>query len=170
MISLSWILYMLFVKLVDGGKNYNSYDTMYVVFSGGKFYLNFILVVGTCALIDLFTSSVAVLFSNNLSGTLMILVKEKTTIRDKLPKKILNLLNLTEDITNNKQKEEGEYLEIDFSSPRTPRKKNNTNMILNNNCKANETDTVKITGVNERIELSNTPKKIRKKKIKKIDN
>ncbi len=172
MLSLSWILYGLFVKLVDGGKNYNSYATMYVVFSGAKFYLNFILVVGTCSMIDLFTSSISILFSDKISGTLMILVKEKDTLKDKLPKKIQNLLNLVEGVTNSKQEEEGEYLEIDVSSPG---RKNNTNMIIVNNCKANETDFDKIYVVNERIELSvKTPKKMtnkmRKKKINKNDN
>ena len=153
MISLSWILYILFVIVVDGGSSYNSYATMYVAFSGGKFYLNFILVVGTCAMIDFFTSSIVILFSDSISGTLMILVKERTTLNNKtdLPKKILNLLNLAEGIANSQQEEEGDYKEIEASSPG----RKHTNMIkVDNNRKANETDLDKIDGVNVRIELS----------------
>ncbi len=83
----------------------------------------------------------------------MILVKERTTLNNKtdLPKKILNLLNLAEGITNSQEEQEGDYKEIEASSPG----RKNTNMIkVDNNRKANETDLDKIDGVNVRIELS----------------
>ena len=83
----------------------------------------------------------------------MILVKERTTLNNKtdLPKKILNLLNLAEGIANSQQDEEGDYKEIEASSPG----RKHTNMIkVDNNRKANETDLDKIDGVNVRIELS----------------
>jgi hypothetical protein len=151
MVSLSWILYMLFVIIVDGGSSYNSFATMYVAFSGGKFYFNFILIVGTCCIIDLFTSSCEILFGKNLKSQLMILVKERSTLNNKtdLPKNILNLLTKAEGGVV-LEEPDNNYQQIEDSSPG----RKQTKIIKIGNPKANETDLDKVDGVNVRIELS----------------
>jgi hypothetical protein len=58
--------------------------TIATVFFSGKFYLNFFLVIVTCALIDFATYSYHTLFTNNLAGALMILVKERGLVNEKI--------------------------------------------------------------------------------------
>jgi hypothetical protein len=57
---------------------------MSTVFFSGKFWLNFFLIVGACAFIDLVTYSYDTLFANNLAGTLMVLVKERGGLNDRV--------------------------------------------------------------------------------------
>ncbi len=94
----SWVLYVAFVIVMHFGTSYNSVATMFVAFSGGKFYFNFVLVVGTCAMIDLFTSSYEMIFSNSLRGELQILVKQLGSLNNKvdMPGHIQKLLELCE--------------------------------------------------------------------------
>jgi hypothetical protein len=104
---LSWILYIVFVIVVNFGNSYNSFATMSVAFAGGKFYFDFILIVGTCAMIDIFTESIGTIFNTSLSGTLMVLVKERSSVNNRrdLPEHIMNLLSLSDaspKISNNK--------------------------------------------------------------------
>jgi hypothetical protein len=80
----SWICYIGFIVIVHYGVTFNSVAIMATVFFSGKFYLNFFLIIITCAMIDLTTYSYDTLFANNLAGTLMVLVKERGSLNDKV--------------------------------------------------------------------------------------
>jgi hypothetical protein len=134
---LSWILYIIFVIVVNSGSAYNSFATMAVAFGGGKFYFDFVLIVGTCAMIDLFTESLGIIFNTSLSGTLMVLVKERTTVNNRrdLPEYIMTMLSLSDaspKIQNNKL-------------PQVESKENNVLRI--DKRKANEVDLERVDGV-----------------------
>lgn len=69
---------------------------MGVAFFSGKLYFNWLLICVTTAMIDLLTKSIDVLFNSKLSGTLMILRKQRGTLENNvdLPEEITKLLNL----------------------------------------------------------------------------
>lgn len=96
MFVLSWLLYFAFVIYVHFSPSYNSVGTMGVAFFSGKFYFNWLLVVGTCFAIDLCTSSYYILFGNNLAGTLMVLRKQRGTLDNNvdMPRQVEEYLKL----------------------------------------------------------------------------
>ena len=98
MIITSWVLYIIFVVVVDNGRSYNSFATMDVAFQGGKFYLNFMLIVGACAIIDILTSSLDVLFSDKISYKLMIVRSERKSLNTRLdlPENICRILDVVD--------------------------------------------------------------------------
>jgi hypothetical protein len=83
MLITSWLSYIGFLVIVHYRPEFNSVATMAVVFFSGKFYLNFFLVIVTCAMIDFTTYSYNTLFTNNLAGALMVLVKERGYLNEK---------------------------------------------------------------------------------------
>jgi hypothetical protein len=96
MVILSWVIYIIFVYVVHFSSFYNSVGTMAVAFSSGKFWFNFVLIVGTCWSIDYFTNSFSVLFGNTLSGTLMVLRKQRGTLDNNvdMPVEVEKLLKI----------------------------------------------------------------------------
>jgi hypothetical protein len=102
----------------------SSNGTMAVAFASGRFYLNLVLIVGSCAMIDYFTNALSILFNGSISGLLHELVKKRNTLNSKLglPQKIIKLL----DVYN-------VYTQVDI-------KKEEVNMILKDNKKANIAD------------------------------
>jgi hypothetical protein len=84
MIVCSWLTYFGFIVIAHYGLNFNSVATMSTVFFSGKFYLNFFLIVVTCGIIDLSTYVYNTLFARNLAGTLMVLVKERGTLNNRI--------------------------------------------------------------------------------------
>lgn len=148
---LSWVLYVIFVIVVNFGTSYNSVATMFIAFTGGKFYVDFILIVGTCAIIDFLTLSIWIMFDTSLAGKLMILVRERNGLNSKvdLPKKILNLLKLCE--SKDEEEDENDNHRID----KCITKDKEINIIKVDNRRANEIDLEKVDGVSaEQIELS----------------
>jgi len=102
----------------------SSNGTMAVAFASGRFYLNLVLIVGSCAMIDYFTNALSILFNGSISGLLHELVRKRNTLNSKLglPQKIIKLL----DVYN-------VYTQVDI-------KKEEVNMILKDNKKANVAD------------------------------
>jgi hypothetical protein len=50
----------------------------------GKFWLNFVLIIVSCGMIDLVTYSYNTLFMKNITGTLMVLVNERNGLNDRI--------------------------------------------------------------------------------------
>lgn len=99
MVVTSWALYIIFVVIVNNGRSYNSFATMDVAFQGGKFYLNFMLIVGACFIIDVLTSSLDIIFSDKITNKLMIFRSERKTslnTRLDLPVNICRLLDFVD--------------------------------------------------------------------------
>jgi hypothetical protein len=94
MLITSWFCYIGFLVIVHYRVEFNSVATMAVIFFSGKFYLNFVLVIVTCAMIDFTSYAFSTLFTNNLAGALMVLIKEKGNINDRydLPQLIVKAL------------------------------------------------------------------------------
>ena len=145
----------MFVILVDKGSSYNSYATMYTVFTGGKFYFNFILIIGTCAMIDLLTTSISILFNHSLAGKLMVLNKERSGLNSKvdLPDDIVKLLKSCED--SDEENEDEREISPKKTNSKGRLKETNVNIINVDNRRANEIDLERIDGVTDKIELSN---------------
>jgi len=91
---LSWLLYALFLVLVNYSNTYNSVGTMVVAFGSAKFWLNTVLVVITCSMMDLITLTYQMLFTNSITSQLRILVKDRGTLDNPvdLPDIIANCL------------------------------------------------------------------------------
>ena len=81
---LSWLVYIAFVIWVHFSSTFKSYGTMAVAFAAGRLWVNMVLIVGTCAVIDFCTDSFFVLFGENLAGTLRILVNQRGTLNNRL--------------------------------------------------------------------------------------
>jgi hypothetical protein len=111
------------IIFVDSSLSLESSGTMAVAFGSGRFYLNFVLIVGSCAVIDYLTYAFTTLFSGSVRGTLTTLVKERNTLNFKLdlPPQINKLL----DVYDNYRQEDV---------------KEDVNMILKDNRMANLTD------------------------------
>lgn len=103
----------------------SSAGTMAVAFGSGRFYLNLVLILGACAMLDYFTYSVSSIFSGSLSATLHKLVKKRNTLNTRLdlPNKVIRLLDV---YTIYNREDDG--------------KKEEVNMILKDNRKANVAD------------------------------
>ena len=128
----SWLFYFLFVVLVNVSTSYNSVGTMYVAFNSPKLYLNLILSIGINFLLDLATYSGFISFSNSLTQTLRLVVRERGEFNNDAgaPEIIINNIN--------------EYnMLIDES-----KKKSNAEDQIKPKKKVNTVDLDKIDGVN----------------------
>jgi hypothetical protein len=125
MVTLSWVIYFAFIIYIHFNTLMSSAGTMAVAFASGRFYLNFVLVVGACSMFDFFTYALSTLFSGSLSGSLHNLVKKRNTLNTRLdlPDRVNKLL----DVYNIYRGPEEE-------------KKEEVNMILKDNRKANIAD------------------------------
>lgn len=94
MLVLSWFLYGAFIVYAHVSPMITSFGTMKIAFASGEFHLNFVLIVGTCFLIDILTYSFNNLFMTNYSGKLMGLVKERNGLNNNidLPEEIKEVL------------------------------------------------------------------------------
>jgi hypothetical protein len=103
----SWLLYLLFLVYVHFGSQFKSIGTMATVFFSGKFYLTFVLIVGTCYLFDTFTYTWDSLFNNRITSTMMRLVKWRGVVNDTkdLPKEVIDCLNKYNVYDNDDKKE-----------------------------------------------------------------
>jgi hypothetical protein len=91
----SWLVYLLFLVYVHYGSQFHSIATMATVFFSGKFYLAFVLVVGTCFMFDTVTYSWDSLFNNRITSTMMRLVKATSPLdnTENLPQDVKDCLN-----------------------------------------------------------------------------
>jgi hypothetical protein len=96
MVILSWVIYLAFILYIHSSTMMSSAGTMAVAFGSGRFYLNFVLIVGSCAIFDYFTYAASTLFSGSLSGTLHNLVKKRNTLNTRLdlPERVNKLLDV----------------------------------------------------------------------------
>jgi hypothetical protein len=104
---LSWLLYILFLILVQYSPMYNSFGTMVIAFSSPKMWLGLGVVQVACAMIDLFTLSFQMFFTNNITARLRILVKERGHLDNPvdLPDDINKCLKLYEQYAEGEKKD-----------------------------------------------------------------
>jgi len=112
MATLTVAAYAGFIIFVHSTRSIDSSGTMTVAFGSGRFYLNFVLILGSCGLIDYLTYSTMTLFSGSITGTLTTLVKERNSLNSKLdlPPQINKLLEVYNNYTQEDVKEESNMI------------------------------------------------------------
>ncbi len=102
----SWLAYFFFCIAVHFWNFFNSFASMDVSFLSGRFWLNFLLVVGFCGIIDFTSFSFDFLFGGYLTSSLQRLIKEHGTLNNKadLPEDVMKYVNQFEKMTVTKKK------------------------------------------------------------------
>lgn len=96
MLIFSWLAYYGFLVFIHFSTMFNSCATMYTTFSSTMIYLNWILCVGLCGIIDFCLYSGFINFSNSVTNTLIIERKKKGELNDynNLPKPLEKYVKL----------------------------------------------------------------------------
>lgn len=144
MFVLSWLAYtvLLIVMQYGGG---DAVGTMSLTFYSGKFYFSFILIVGTCCMIDYFTHCYEFLFYKTTTTILVKKVKELGSLNNNidLGDKITKLLEKVDQAAPGANNLEKKISAVDAAYP-------GEEMKPLSDRKAYEKDLEKIDGVNLR--------------------
>ena len=103
MLFTTFLLYALFVIFVDSSDNFHSYGTMKVAFCSPAIWINIILVSSMCFIIDYSFYAWHVIFSDQLTQKLRVLINEKGSINceDDLTSDLKSIFQLFKNVTNN---------------------------------------------------------------------
>jgi len=118
---------------MQNGIIFNSVGTMIVAFKSGKLWLTFLIVVGTCGFIDIFTKSCEFIFKKNLTQQLMILVNKQSSLNNNidLNDNIKNLLMQCEYSSSNDEEIQANVVHINHRNAIDSKFNPKTNINLN---------------------------------------
>ena len=123
----TFIFYICFVILVHNWSFFNSVGTMVNTFNSVKIWFLFILITGTCILIDFTILAINFTYNKNMTNLLQLILKEKGEINNEedVPNEIIEKLKIYKNYEDNNNKDNNDF--SDSNNKNIIKKKNKGN-------------------------------------------
>ena len=107
----TFIFYICFVILVHNWSFFNSVGTMVNTFNSVKIWFLFILITGTCILIDFTILAINFTYNKNMTNLLQLILKEKGEINNEedVPNEIIEKLKIYKNYEDNNNKDNNDF-------------------------------------------------------------